>query len=162
MASVTLIHPEKTFTVPLLQATNKCNLFQNNPTLLAFPYRVESSVTLSAFPGLSLGVGRKRGQNYGHKFDRTCTIMWGVWFLRNYREAFKVPSIDELQIIRGWECTRANRVALKKKKKQPRHCGFAGPAEEALDRLWVSFRGSLNTAVCCSGNVETLRRDFRV
>jgi hypothetical protein len=49
MASVTLIHPEKTFTVPVVQATNKCSLFQHTPTLLTSPYRVQSSVTLSDF-----------------------------------------------------------------------------------------------------------------
>jgi hypothetical protein len=49
MASVTLIHPEKTFTVSIVQAVNKCSLFQNNPTLLASPYRVQFSVTLSVF-----------------------------------------------------------------------------------------------------------------
>jgi uncharacterized coiled-coil protein SlyX len=49
MASVTLIHPEKTFTVSTVQAVIKCGLFQNNPALLAAPYRVQSSVTLSVF-----------------------------------------------------------------------------------------------------------------
>jgi hypothetical protein len=49
MSSVTLIHPEETFTVPFLQTVNKCSLFQNNPALLASPYRVQSSVTLSVF-----------------------------------------------------------------------------------------------------------------
>jgi hypothetical protein len=49
MASVTLIHPEKTFTVPVVHAMNKCSLFQKNPALLASPYRVQSLVTLSVF-----------------------------------------------------------------------------------------------------------------
>jgi hypothetical protein len=49
MTSVTLVHPEETFTVPLLQTVNKCSLFQNNPALLDSPYRVQSSVSLSIF-----------------------------------------------------------------------------------------------------------------
>jgi predicted RNase H-like nuclease (RuvC/YqgF family) len=49
MASVTLIHPEQTVTVPVVQAINKCSLFQNNPALLVAPYQVASSVNLSIF-----------------------------------------------------------------------------------------------------------------
>jgi hypothetical protein len=49
MAVVTLLHPEQTFKIPILQVINKCCLFQNNPTLLASPYRVQSSVSLSIF-----------------------------------------------------------------------------------------------------------------
>jgi hypothetical protein len=44
-----LLHPEETFTIPTLQAMTKCSLFQNNPTLLVSPYRVESPVSLSIF-----------------------------------------------------------------------------------------------------------------
>jgi hypothetical protein len=49
MASVTLLHPEETFTIPSPQAMNKCSLFQNNPTLTTSPYRVESPFSLSIF-----------------------------------------------------------------------------------------------------------------
>jgi hypothetical protein len=49
MSSVTLLHPEETFTIPTLQAMMKCSLFQNNPTLLLSPYRVQSPVSLSIF-----------------------------------------------------------------------------------------------------------------
>jgi uncharacterized coiled-coil protein SlyX len=49
MSSVSLLHPEETFTIPALQAMNKCSLFQNNPTLLSSPYRIQSSVSLSIF-----------------------------------------------------------------------------------------------------------------
>jgi uncharacterized coiled-coil protein SlyX len=49
MSSVTLLHPEETFTIPSLQAMTKCILFQNNPTLLVSPYRVQSPVSLSIF-----------------------------------------------------------------------------------------------------------------
>jgi hypothetical protein len=49
MSSVTLLHPEETFTLPALQAIIKCSLFQNNPTLLVSPYRVQSPVSLSIF-----------------------------------------------------------------------------------------------------------------
>jgi hypothetical protein len=49
MTSVTLIHPEETFTIPALQTMTKCSLFQTNPTLLVSPYRVQSSVSLSIF-----------------------------------------------------------------------------------------------------------------
>jgi hypothetical protein len=49
MASVTLLHLEETFTIPALQAMVKCSLFQNRPFLLASPYRIESSVSLSIF-----------------------------------------------------------------------------------------------------------------
>jgi hypothetical protein len=47
--SVTLIHPEDKFTTPIVQAITKFNLFQSNPTLLATPYPLKSSVTLSIF-----------------------------------------------------------------------------------------------------------------
>jgi hypothetical protein len=49
MDSVTLLHPKETFTIPALQVMTKCSLFQNNPTLLVSPYRVQSSVSLSIF-----------------------------------------------------------------------------------------------------------------
>jgi hypothetical protein len=49
MCSITLIHPEETFTIPSLQVINKCNLFQKNPTLSVSPYRVHSPVSLSIF-----------------------------------------------------------------------------------------------------------------
>jgi archaellum component FlaC len=49
MAFVTLLHPEETFTIPVLQAINKCRLFQNNLSLAAAPYRVQSRVSLSIF-----------------------------------------------------------------------------------------------------------------
>jgi hypothetical protein len=49
MSSVTLLHPEETFQIPTLQVINKCHLFQNNPTLLVSPYRVQSLVSLSIF-----------------------------------------------------------------------------------------------------------------
>jgi hypothetical protein len=78
MASVTLIHPEKTFTVPLLQTTDKCSLFQSNPALLASPDRGSILSHTLGFPGLSLGVGRKCSQDYGHKFDRACPVMWRI------------------------------------------------------------------------------------
>jgi hypothetical protein len=49
MASVTLLHPEETFKITIVQAVNKCSLFQDRPILLASPYRIESSVSLSTF-----------------------------------------------------------------------------------------------------------------
>jgi hypothetical protein len=49
MTSVTLLHPEESFKIPPLQVINKCSLFQNNPTLLGSPYRIQSPVSLSIF-----------------------------------------------------------------------------------------------------------------
>jgi hypothetical protein len=49
MASVTLVHPEETLTVSLLQAITKCGLFQTNPALAAIPYALHSSVPLALF-----------------------------------------------------------------------------------------------------------------
>jgi hypothetical protein len=49
MASVTLIHPEETVTIPAVQAITKCSLFQKDVTLAAVPYRIQSPVTLSIF-----------------------------------------------------------------------------------------------------------------
>jgi hypothetical protein len=46
--SVTLVHPEGTFTVSALQAMSKCSLFEKNPTLTTSPYRVQSAVSLSS------------------------------------------------------------------------------------------------------------------
>jgi hypothetical protein len=45
MTLFTLIHPEVTVTVPIVQAKVKCTLFERNPTLLTSPYRVQSPVT---------------------------------------------------------------------------------------------------------------------
>jgi hypothetical protein len=45
--SLTLLHLEQTFTIPVLQAMNKFSLFQKNPLLLVSPYRVQSPVSLS-------------------------------------------------------------------------------------------------------------------
>jgi hypothetical protein len=47
--TLTLIHPEQTFTIQALQVINKCSSFQNNPALLASPYRIQSSISLSIF-----------------------------------------------------------------------------------------------------------------
>jgi archaellum component FlaC len=49
MCSVTLLHPEETFKIPVLQVINQCSLFQKDPTLLATRYRVQSPVSLSIF-----------------------------------------------------------------------------------------------------------------
>jgi hypothetical protein len=49
MTSVTLLHPEETFTIPTLQVMTKCSLFQNDSTLLVSRYRVESPISLSIF-----------------------------------------------------------------------------------------------------------------
>jgi hypothetical protein len=49
VTSVTLLHSEEIFTIPALQAITKCSLFQNNPTLLVSPYRVQCPVSLSTF-----------------------------------------------------------------------------------------------------------------
>jgi hypothetical protein len=49
MTSVTLLHPEETFTIPAIQMIATCSLFQNNPTLLVSPYRIRSPVSLSIF-----------------------------------------------------------------------------------------------------------------
>jgi hypothetical protein len=46
---VTLVHPEETLKVPVLQAITKCSLFQKNQTLSAAPYRIKSPVTLPHF-----------------------------------------------------------------------------------------------------------------
>jgi uncharacterized protein YceH (UPF0502 family) len=45
MTLLTLIHPEVTVTVPIVQVMVKCTLFQRNPILLTSPYRVQSRVT---------------------------------------------------------------------------------------------------------------------
>jgi hypothetical protein len=47
MASLSLVHPEATLTVPAFQLMTKCTLFQKNPALLADPYRLRSTVPLS-------------------------------------------------------------------------------------------------------------------
>jgi hypothetical protein len=49
MNSITLIHPEATLTIPVIQAIKKCSLFRNNLTLTASPYRIESPVSMSIF-----------------------------------------------------------------------------------------------------------------
>jgi hypothetical protein len=49
MAVVTLVHPEVQLTVPILEAMNKCTLFQKNVMLAGTPYRVQSAVSLSVF-----------------------------------------------------------------------------------------------------------------
>jgi hypothetical protein len=49
MSSVTLVDPEETLKVPVLEVITKCSLFQKNQTLTATPSRVKSSVTLPHF-----------------------------------------------------------------------------------------------------------------
>jgi hypothetical protein len=49
MASVALVHPEGTLTVPALHAMTKCTLFQKNAALADAPYRLSSSVPLTVF-----------------------------------------------------------------------------------------------------------------
>ena len=43
------LYLEETFPIPVLQAMNKCNFFQNNPGLLGSPYQVQFPVSLSIF-----------------------------------------------------------------------------------------------------------------
>jgi hypothetical protein len=109
MASVTLIHPEKMFTVPVVQATNKCSLFQNNPTLLASPYRVQSSVTLSVFQDfLSL--------LEGNAIKVTDTNLTGLERLcGEFGFTELAGKLSEFRSVMGFRrssgCTRANRGA---------------------------------------------------
>jgi hypothetical protein len=49
MSSVTFVHPEETRTVPILQAINKCSLFQKNVTLAGSPYTLQSTVSVFIF-----------------------------------------------------------------------------------------------------------------
>jgi hypothetical protein len=49
MSSLTLLHPEETFRLPVLEVMIKCSLFRNNPALLIPPYAVQSPVSLSIF-----------------------------------------------------------------------------------------------------------------
>jgi Fe-S-cluster formation regulator IscX/YfhJ len=49
MASVTLLHTEGTFTIPLRQAICKFSVFENNASLTVSPCRVQSLVPLSIF-----------------------------------------------------------------------------------------------------------------
>jgi hypothetical protein len=49
MASTTLIHTEETLTGRIRQTITKCSLFQKDATLLVFPHRVQSPVSLSIF-----------------------------------------------------------------------------------------------------------------
>jgi hypothetical protein len=49
MNSVTLVHPEETLIVSALEAMPQCSLFEENPILTTFPYRVQSAVSLSIF-----------------------------------------------------------------------------------------------------------------
>jgi hypothetical protein len=49
MASVFLVHPEETLTVPISQAITKCSLFRNDLTLTSAPYFVQSPISLSIF-----------------------------------------------------------------------------------------------------------------
>jgi hypothetical protein len=41
ISSVTFVHPEETRTVPILQAINKCSLFQKNVTLAGASYTLQ-------------------------------------------------------------------------------------------------------------------------
>jgi hypothetical protein len=47
MFSVTFVRSEETITIPVLQAINKYGRFQNNLTLAASPYHVQSTISLS-------------------------------------------------------------------------------------------------------------------
>jgi hypothetical protein len=49
LRTVTLFHRAEIFTIPIGQATNECNLLQNNPILVVSPYRVQFPVSLSIF-----------------------------------------------------------------------------------------------------------------
>jgi hypothetical protein len=46
MTTVDLVHPGATLTVARRSLFLNCTLFENNPTLLASPYRVKSPVTI--------------------------------------------------------------------------------------------------------------------
>jgi hypothetical protein len=49
MSSLTLVHPDQTFTVPVRETINNCTLFQKNVLLTASPYRVQPAVPHSVF-----------------------------------------------------------------------------------------------------------------
>jgi hypothetical protein len=61
MASLTLVHPEETVTVPIFQARTKCSLFQTNPALL-------TGLVSLGFPGVCLHIGKEDGQDYFSEF----------------------------------------------------------------------------------------------
>jgi hypothetical protein len=44
------------FKIPALKAMNKCCLFQNNPTLLIIPYRIQSPISISISISVSVSV----------------------------------------------------------------------------------------------------------
>jgi hypothetical protein len=52
------------FTISILQAMTKCRLFKNIPTYLLFPSRIESPVSLSLLPSLSLLLMEIRLKSY--------------------------------------------------------------------------------------------------
>jgi hypothetical protein len=106
MALVTLLHPEQTVKIPTLQVMTKCSLFQNNPTLLTSPYRIQSSVTLSIFreflSALEGNAINITDTNFT-ELDRLCTEFDFIELAAKLSE-FR-PSMDSL--FEGG-CTRTN------------------------------------------------------
>jgi hypothetical protein len=108
ISSITLLHSEETFTIPILQAITKCNLFQKDPTLLGSPYRIQSPVSLSIF--LEFFSRHLKGIPFTHtNLTELHQLLWRVWFLWTFR----VPFLNGLQRC---GCTRTNCSAWRKLK----------------------------------------------
>jgi hypothetical protein len=141
MASVTLLHPEQTFTIPALQAMTKCSLFQNNPILLVSLYRVQSFVSLSIFrefiSALEGNVINITNTNLT-ELDRLCHDFGFSEFAAKLSE-FR-PSMD---FKKAEDADARGRIAVleeKCKSTLPDHCDFVGQSHSTLHRFWASCR----------------------
>jgi hypothetical protein len=138
MASVTLLHPEETFTIPVRLAITNCSLFENNPALTAFPYRVHSSVSLSIFREfISALKGNAINITDTHftELHRLCEE-FGFSELATKLSTFR-PSMD----FKEAEAKHADireRIAVLEAKVP--HCDFAEQSHSTLHRFWASRR----------------------
>jgi hypothetical protein len=107
MTSLTLLHPEETFTIPILQVMNKCSFFQNNATFLGwFLLTGFNLLFLSALDGNAIKI---TDTNFT-EFDRLCDE-FGFSELAAKLSDFR-PSIDskeaETEDADACGCTRTN------------------------------------------------------
>jgi hypothetical protein len=121
MSSVTLLHPEETFTIPTFQVMNKCSLFQNNPTLLVSPYRLQSLVSLSVFREFISAIEGNTIKITDTSFTELHRLCEKFDFSELTAKTFRIPSLDGFQ-----------------------------RSHSALHRFWASCKRIFSTAICFS------------
>jgi hypothetical protein len=162
MASVTLVHPEETFTIPVLPAIYKSGLFQKNPALLVSPYRIQSSVSLSIFreflSALEGNAINITDTNF-RELDRLCEE-FGFSELTAKLSEFR-PSMDFKETE---DADARGRIAFLEEKSN-QHSHVIAILEDKVTQLSTDFGrlvGEVSALQSASAGIQTLSKEVSV